>query len=45
LHGFFPQNCKGEYEFLEDFIVCFARFQKPNGKKGWLDIYGNEFLD
>jgi hypothetical protein len=45
LHGFFPQNRKGEYEFLEDFIVYFARFQKPNGKKGWLDIYGNEFLD
>ncbi len=45
LHGFFPQNRKGEYEFLEDFVIYFARFQKPNGKKGWLDIYGNEFLD
>lgn len=33
------------YKNLEKFNFHFARFTLPNGKKGWLDLEGNEYLD
>lgn len=45
IYGYFPQNQHARYEFINEFQYYFARFQMPNGKKGWLDIEGNEYLD
>lgn len=43
LYGYYPQNKKAKYAKLEKFNFFYAEFELPNGKKGWLDIYGNEY--
>lgn len=43
LYGYYPQNKKAKYVKLEKFNFFYAAFELPNGKKGWLDIYGNEY--
>ena len=45
LVGYFPINKEPKYKILEDFQENFARFEFPNGQKGWLDLNGNEYLD
>lgn len=51
LWGCFPQNKKVRYKLVDDFDIyhhpykCFTRFELPNGKKGWLDRSGNEYID
>jgi hypothetical protein len=44
LYGYYPQNKKAKYVKLEKFNFFYAEFELPNGKKGWLDIYGNEYF-
>ncbi len=44
LYGYYPQNKSAKYKKLEKFDFFFAGFELPNGKKGWLDINGNEYL-
>lgn len=44
LYGYYPQNKKAKYVKLEKFNFFYAAFELPNGKKGWLDIYGNEYF-
>ncbi|HMR87992.1 MAG TPA: hypothetical protein PKD51_07555 [Saprospiraceae bacterium] len=44
LYGYYPQNKKAKYLRLEKFNFFYAEFELPNGKKGWLDIYGNEYF-
>lgn len=43
LYGYYPQNKKAKYAKLEKFNFFYAEFELPNGQKGWLDIYGNEY--
>ncbi len=43
LYGYYPQNKKAKFVKLEKFNFFYAEFELPNGKKGWLDIYGNEY--
>lgn len=45
LVGYFPLNKDVRYSFLGEQQGYFIRFILPNGKKGWLDMKGNEFLD
>lgn len=44
LYGYYPLNKNAKYQKLEKFDYYFAKFELPNGKSGWLDIYGNEYL-
>jgi hypothetical protein len=41
----YPIMKKIKYKKLESFQKNFARFELPNGQKGWLDLKGNEYLD
>lgn len=45
LYGYFKINNKPKYKTIEPFNRYFARFTLPDGKKGWLDKDGNEYLD
>lgn len=45
LKGYYPFVTEPKYKKLSEFEFCYARFTLLNGKKGWLDIYGNEYLD
>ena len=45
LCGYYPQNKEAKYKTLERFNYYFARFELPNGKKGWLGRDGKEYLD
>lgn len=45
LFGYFPLNKEPKYKTLEKFQDNFARFQLPNGQKGWIDLTGREYLD
>ena len=45
LYGYSAIQEKPKYKNLEKFIFNFARFTLPNGKEGWLDLKGNEYLD
>ncbi|NOZ35572.1 MAG: hypothetical protein GXO80_09785 [Chlorobi bacterium] len=45
LYGYYPQNKKAKYKYLGDFNYYFARFELPDGKKGWTDKKGNEYFD
>jgi len=45
LYNLFPLQKDFKYKSLEDFKFGFARFELPNGKKGWLDLEGIEYLD
>ena len=45
LYNLFPLQKDFKYKSLEDFKFGFARFELPNGKKGWLSLDGTEYLD
>ncbi|MCL9770560.1 hypothetical protein NAT47_09025 [Flavobacterium sp. HXWNR69] len=45
LFKLFPLHKEFRYKKLEDFQGNFARFELPNGKKGWLSKEGKEYLD
>lgn len=45
LVGYYPINKEPRYKELGYFEGAFARFTLPNNKKGWLDLYGNEYED
>ncbi len=46
LYTFYPNiGLKPKYTCLEDYIVQFAKFKYPNGKKGWVDRKGKEYFD
>ncbi|QHI37036.1 hypothetical protein IMCC3317_24140 [Kordia antarctica] len=45
LYGYFKIHTKGRYIKLDHFQGFFARFELPNGKKGWLDRNGKEYLN
>ncbi|MEA9412972.1 hypothetical protein [Flavobacterium sp. PL02] len=45
LFGLYPFHKKPKYTKLLNFEKGFARFEFPNGKKGWLDLEGKEYLD
>lgn len=45
LYMYFPLQEDFKYKKLDDFQNNFARFELPNGQKGWLDLEGNEYLD
>jgi len=36
---------KPKYKILEDYIEYFARFEYPDGRKGWVDRKGLEYFD
>ena len=44
LYGYYPQNEKAKYKKLEKFNFFFARFETEDGRKGWLDLSGNEYF-
>lgn len=45
LFMFFPINKDFKYRFLSNFQGSFARFELPNGQKGWLSLDGKEYFD
>lgn len=45
LFKLFPLHDDFRYKKLEDFQGNFARFELPNGQKGWLSKDGKEYLD
>lgn len=45
LYKLYPLQKDFRYKKLKDFQGNFARFELPNGQKGWLDLQGNEYLD
>lgn len=45
LYGYYGIHKKGRFTTLEAFRGFFARFELPNGQKGWLDRNGREYLD
>jgi len=45
LYQFFPLQKEFRYKKLGDFQGNFARFEMPNGQKGWLSLDGKEYLD
>lgn len=45
LYGYYPFNKTARYNFLNQLDNNFARFILPNGKSGWLDKNGIEYLD
>ena len=46
LKGYYPIQKNGKYIKLEPFINnTFARFTLPNGRNGWLQSNGKEYLD
>jgi hypothetical protein len=45
LFTYYPLVKEIKYKELEDFQENFARFELPNGKKGWLSKEGKEYLD
>ncbi|MFK7747570.1 MAG: hypothetical protein AB8B65_04215 [Kordia sp.] len=44
-YGYYGIHKKGRYKKLEAFQGFFAKFELPNGQKGWLDRNGNEYLN
>jgi hypothetical protein len=42
---YYPIQKEIKYKKIEDFQENFARFELPNGKKGWLSKDGKEYLD
>jgi len=44
LKGYYPLHKEPKYKELGAFDNYFTRFTLPNGQKGWLDLYGNEYL-
>lgn len=45
LFTYYPLVEEIKYKKLENFIENFARFELPNGKKGWLSKDGKEYYD
>lgn len=45
LFGYYPLNREVIYKILEKFQGNFARFELPNGQKGWISNKGKEYLD
>ena len=45
LFTYYPLVNEIKYKKLEDFQGNFARFELPNGQKGWLSKEGKEYLD
>jgi hypothetical protein len=45
LFMFYPLQNNFKYKSLDQFQYYFARFELPNGKKGWLSLDGKEYLD
>lgn len=45
LYGYFGINTKVRYKKLDQFQGFFAKFELPNGKKGWLDRNGKEYVN
>ncbi len=45
LTTYYPITKEIRYKKIEDFQDNFARFELPNGKKGWLSKEGKEYLD
>lgn len=45
LYGYYRIHNKGRYQKLDEFQGFFAKFELPNGQKGWLDRNGKEYLD
>jgi len=45
LFTYYPIKKEFRYKKLGNFQGNFARFELPNGQKGWLDLQGNEYLD
>lgn len=45
LTTYYPITKEIKYKKIEDFQENFARFELPNGKKGWLSKDGKEYLD
>jgi hypothetical protein len=45
LFTYYPLVKEIKYKKLEAFQEDFARFELPNGKKGWLSLDGKEYLD
>lgn len=46
LSTFYPNiGTEPKYQKLEPYIEYFARFETPNGKKGWVDRKGKEYFD
>ena len=45
LFGYYPLNKEVKYKILESFQGNFARFELPNGQKGWISKQGKEYLD
>ena len=45
LYGYYGIHKKARFKRLEVFQGFFARFELPDGQKGWLDRNGKEYLD
>lgn len=45
LYQFYPLQKEFRYKKLDDFQGNFARFELPNGQKGWLSLDGKEYKD
>ncbi|WP_298521103.1 hypothetical protein [uncultured Kordia sp.] len=45
LFGYYGIHSKGRFKKLEAFQGFFAKFELPNGRKGWLDRNGKEYID
>ncbi len=45
LFTFYPIIKDIKYKKLEEFQGNYARFELPNGQKGWLSLQGKEYLD
>lgn len=45
LLGVFPGMTEGKFADIQPFEYFFARITMPNGRKGWLNMQGDVFLD
>ncbi|MGH1384806.1 hypothetical protein [Kordia sp.] len=45
LYGYYGIHLKGRFKKLDAFQGFFAKFELPNGQKGWLDRNGKEYLN
>jgi hypothetical protein len=45
LYLYYPLQKQFRYKILNNFQGYFARFELPNGQKGWLSLDGKEYLD
>ncbi|MEM6718599.1 MAG: hypothetical protein AAF611_04775 [Bacteroidota bacterium] len=45
LYGYYGIHLKGRYKKLDQFQRFFAAFELPDGRKGWLDRNGKEYVN